>query len=183
MTYAQGRQLFDADSHVMELPGFLTAFAGEADRHLIADLGLGSLATMFAALSRGADGYPHQPTHRVAELEAMGDQLLHGPKFYEALGAFNPDERRTALDLLGFEHQVVFPTLSASTAFFAPDPDACYATARAADAGHGGLLPARPAPAARGRAAPARPGTGPRRGGVRHRRRRRRAVGAALPRR
>jgi uncharacterized protein len=132
MTYAQGRHLFDADSHVMELPDFLIAFADAADRRLIADLGLGAVAGIFADASRGADGYSRQPSHRVAELVALGDQLLRGPKFYEALGAFNPDERRTALDLLGFEHQVVFPTLSASAAFFAEGTDACYATARAA---------------------------------------------------
>jgi predicted TIM-barrel fold metal-dependent hydrolase len=132
MTYANGRQLFDADSHIMELPDFLTAFADAGDRALIPDLGLGPVAQIFAAASRGADGYSRQPEKRVSDLVALGDDLLHGPKFYEALGAFNPDERRTALDLLGFERQVVFPTLSASTAFFATGTDARYVTARAA---------------------------------------------------
>jgi uncharacterized protein len=132
MTYAQGRQLFDADSHVMEMPDFLRAFADAADQDLIADLGLGTAATLFAAASRGADGYSHQPAGKVDELVALGDQLLHGPKFYEALGAFNPVERRTAMDLLGFERQVVFPTFSASAAFFAAGTDARYVTARAA---------------------------------------------------
>jgi predicted TIM-barrel fold metal-dependent hydrolase len=132
MTYAHGRRLFDADSHVMELPDFLTLFADAADGERMPDLGLGPVALMYALASRGPDGYSHHPAARVRELVALGDRLLEGPKFYEALGAFNPGERRTALDLLGFERQVVFPTLSATAAFTAATDDERYAIARAA---------------------------------------------------
>ena len=57
----------------------------------------------------------------VAELVALGDGLIAGPKGYYALGAFNKDERRMALDLLGFDQQFVFSTFSAPIAF---DPKA-----------------------------------------------------------
>ena len=45
----------------------------------------------------------------------MGDGLIAGPKGYEALGAFNRAERSTALDLLGFDAQLVFATFSPAT--------------------------------------------------------------------
>ncbi len=49
-----------------------------------------------------------------AELAALGDELLRrGPKWHAALGAVDPDERSQALDLLGFEHQVVYSSLCA----------------------------------------------------------------------
>jgi predicted TIM-barrel fold metal-dependent hydrolase len=135
MSYADGRRLFDADSHVMEMPGFLTAFADPGARHLMPDLGAGPLTP---AASTGGEGgraeasrYPGHPPERVEAMVALGDGLLTGPKFYEALGAFNPEERRVALDLLGFERQVVFPTFSAAASFFARDEDARYAIARA----------------------------------------------------
>jgi predicted TIM-barrel fold metal-dependent hydrolase len=133
MTYAKGRRLFDADSHVMELPDFLRAYADPGARPLMPDYGLGELLEEFTAASRavGGGGHPGHAPARVAELRALGDRLLEGPKFYEALGAFNPGERAAALDLLGFEHQVVYPTLSASASFFAADDDARYAIARA----------------------------------------------------
>ncbi len=45
---------------------------------------------------------------------ALGDDLVRkGPKWHEALGAIDPNERAEALDLLGFEHQVVFSSLCA----------------------------------------------------------------------
>src|SRR6185436_19568711 len=58
----------------------------------------------------------HAP-ERLAELLALGDGLIAGPKGYGALGAFNADERAKALDLLGFHKQLVFPTFSAGVAF------------------------------------------------------------------
>ena len=115
MTYAQGRTFRDADSHIMELPDFLIAHADPNMRELMPRIhvdaprlqeGLGD-----AAVSGG-----HAP-ERVAELVALGDGLIAGPKGYQALGAFNASERSRALDLLGFSQQLVFATFSESVAF------------------------------------------------------------------
>jgi predicted TIM-barrel fold metal-dependent hydrolase len=57
------------------------------------------------------------PPERVAEMIALGDGLIAGPKGYLALGAFNARERSRALDLLGFEEQLVFATFSAGISF------------------------------------------------------------------
>jgi predicted TIM-barrel fold metal-dependent hydrolase len=58
-----------------------------------------------------------QTPEEVEQLVALGDQLIAGPKGYQALGAFNPSERSRALDLLGFSRQLVFSTFSAGIAF------------------------------------------------------------------
>ena len=127
MTYANGRVICDADSHLMELPDFLTRHADPAERGLMPVLG--SLATgQFNPKDHvGREG--HTP-ERVAELVALGDGLTRGPKWHDALGSFSGRERSTALNLLGFERQVVFSSFCARPVFEA-EPQARYPTARA----------------------------------------------------
>src|ERR1700742_313940 len=105
MTYAGERVIFDADSHLMELPDFLTAHADPGARALMPQMG--SLATG----QFNPDAYVGKTGHDPETLErllALGDQLTHGPKWHEALGSFSGTERSRALDLLGFRRQVVF---------------------------------------------------------------------------
>jgi predicted TIM-barrel fold metal-dependent hydrolase len=131
MTYAQGRTFYDADSHIMELPDFLSAFADPAMRDRIPRVSVSSGGRVSAGMEDMARRKA-QPPERVAELLALGDQLIAGPKGYFALGAFNGGERKQALDLLGFARQLVFSTFSAAIAFSEKLPlDVRYATARA----------------------------------------------------
>ena len=127
MTYAGERVIFDADSHLMELPDFLTAHAdpGERDRMPA----MGSLATgqFNPAAYVGKAG--HDPA-TVEQLLALGDQLTRGPKWHDALGSFSGPERAKALDLLGFRRQVVFSSFCARPIFEAP-LEARYPAARA----------------------------------------------------
>jgi predicted TIM-barrel fold metal-dependent hydrolase len=115
MSYAQGRVFNDADSHIMELPDFLKAHADPDMRERLPQIRVDA-----PRLQQGiADAVQRraQPPERVAELIALGDQLIAGPKGYQALGAFNAHERSQALDLLGFARQLVFATFSASITF------------------------------------------------------------------
>jgi len=116
MTYATGRAFFDADSHIMELPDFLVSHA-EADAQAgmprIPAPTVGRLANLMDEAEKSGG----LPAAQVAELEALGDGLIAGPKGYMALGAFNRDERTKALDMLGFHKQLVFATFSESWAF------------------------------------------------------------------
>jgi uncharacterized protein len=127
MTYANGRAICDADSHLMELPDFLTRHADPADRDLMP--ALGSLATGQFNPGDHIGKAGHTP-ERVAELIALGDGLTRGPKWHDALGAFSGAERGTALDLLGFERQVIFSSFCARPIFEAA-PRVRYPTARA----------------------------------------------------
>ena len=99
------RVLNDPDSHIMELPDFLTGYADPAIRdRLPALLPAGSLdATLVGLPDGGRRG--HSP-ETVAQLKALGDQILRGPKWYAALGAFNSKERGSVLDALGIQRQV-----------------------------------------------------------------------------
>src|SRR4029077_11263008 len=98
MTYAGARRIVDADSHVMEWPGFLTDHADPAFRDAMPSLG-GRSGLMLTDGSRAAD-------ERDALVELGDDLVRKGPKWHAALGAVDPGERSIALDLLGFEHQV-----------------------------------------------------------------------------
>jgi uncharacterized protein len=116
MTYATGRTYYDADSHVMELPEFLTEFGASDEREQLPRIQVprrGSLANLVDEAERNKR---HSAAH-VAELVALGDRMISGPKGYAALGAFNGDERAQALDMLGFAKQLVFATFSESIVF------------------------------------------------------------------
>jgi predicted TIM-barrel fold metal-dependent hydrolase len=71
------------------------------------------------------------PPETVEKLLALGDDLLKGPKWHGALGAFSGSERGRALDLLGFERQVVFSSLCAVPVFGLEDLDLRYGACRA----------------------------------------------------
>ncbi len=116
MPYAEGRIFLDADSHIMELPDFLRDYADPDIRDRIPRLSLSGGGKLRDALERLGETGAHTP-ETVEELLSLGDGLISGPKGYEALGAFNRDERTKALDLLGFQSQLVFATFSAGEIF------------------------------------------------------------------
>lgn len=123
MTYANGRRIVDADSHLMEWPTFLTDNADRSIRDALPPI-LGGRARL------DPSDAAHSP-QELAELTSLGDELIRrGPKWYSALGAVDPAERTTALDLLGFEHQVVFSSLCAPL-FDLADADVRYGAYRA----------------------------------------------------
>jgi predicted TIM-barrel fold metal-dependent hydrolase len=127
MTYAGERRILDADSHLMELPDFLTAHADPGARDLMPSLGEIATGQFDPGRHVGRSGHPPEV---VTELVALGDGLTRGPKWHDALGSFSGEERRIALDLLGFEAQVVFASFCARPTFEAP-PEHRYAIARA----------------------------------------------------
>ncbi len=86
MSYAGDRVINDADSHLMELPDFLTAHAQAAVRERLPDL-TAALTGQFDP-DRYAGRRGHGPD-TVARLTALGDGLIRGPKWHDALGAFD----------------------------------------------------------------------------------------------
>ena len=116
MTYASGRTYYDADSHIMELPDHLKRCADPKQRDDVPEITFGAAGVLDDTVAKLAASGGHSEEY-LAELIARGDDLLRGPKMYEALGAFDPGERSTALDLLGFERQLVFASLSTGPVF------------------------------------------------------------------
>ena len=128
MSYAAERIIHDADSHLMELPDFLSRHADRHTAALLPDLGAATTGSFDLTQFAGSQG--HAPDH-AASLVALGDQITRGPKWHDALGAFNGAERATALDLLGFQRQVIFSSFCARLIFGAGSDDEAYAAAAA----------------------------------------------------
>ena len=114
MTYAKDLELYDADSHIMELPDFLADYADSRLRERLAHLSLTNAPPMREPIEDIiARGHKHSSAH-VAEILEMGDEILRGPRNHDALGAFNAEERCQVNDILGIKKQLVFGSLGFS---------------------------------------------------------------------
>ena len=128
MPYAEGRDFFDADSHVMELPGWLNGYADPAVRNKLPGFSLGSSGTVDRVANMIARGTSRAG---VPEERAAYEAELLMRKGWDAYGAFHAEDRRRALDLLGFRAQLVFSTFGSTQSEIAEDIDVSYGAARA----------------------------------------------------
>jgi predicted TIM-barrel fold metal-dependent hydrolase len=129
MPYAEGRTYYDADSHIMELSDWLSTYADPDIRDQLRPLYLGGAGKLADKAVTDAEARRGDP-EAAAQLEGN----LMGPKGWSALGAFDPAERSRALDLLGFDKQLVFSTFAA-TQFAGDDLDLLYGGTRAHNRG------------------------------------------------
>ena len=109
MTYVT-RSCRDADSHLMEHAGWLEGYADPSIRDRLKPFPEG--------LQRGIGA-------SVEARAARGEPYLFA-KAWASPGAIDPAERSLALDALGFEKQLVFPTFSMTQFCFAKDLDVRY---------------------------------------------------------
>jgi predicted TIM-barrel fold metal-dependent hydrolase len=124
MTYATGRRYLDADSHLMELPGWLEAYADPDVRTRIRPLALGGAGALADAAVADAERRRNEPAG------AVDDADLLGRKGWHAAGAFDPAERSRVLDRLGFDAQLVFSTF-APTQYLGDDVELVFGGTRA----------------------------------------------------
>lgn len=128
MPYASGRRYYDADSHLMETPEWLASYADPAFRARIPRFSLGGTglpAVVEAMITRGRRR-AGDPAERAAHEAALLTR-----KSWDAYGAFHREDRRRALDALGFDAQLVFSTFAPGQAELAGDVDVSYAATRA----------------------------------------------------
>ncbi len=136
LTYApQDRRIYDADSHIMELPDFLKKYADPSLRDDIPEVSYSaSLVTDEEVAVIMQRGGKHADEH-VAAMKAMGGTaLVANVKEIQALGAFDSAERSEAMNMLGFERQLVFATHSVALPFHGSsktDPVLRYGATRA----------------------------------------------------
>ena len=128
MPYAEGRRFYDADSHLMETPEWLASYADPAFRERIPGFSLGgtgpaNFVEKMIARGRSRAGIPAERAAHEAELMTR--------KSWDAYGAFDREDRRRALDALGFDAQLVFSTFAPGQADRAKDADVSYAATRA----------------------------------------------------
>jgi len=103
----------------MEWPTFLTEHASAA------------VAARMPQVVPALGPWAERRTRSRDALVELGAELLRkGPKWHDALGANDPDERSAALDLLGFERQVVYSSFCAKL-FDVADAELRYAAYRA----------------------------------------------------
>jgi len=120
MPYAEGRTFLDADSHLMETSDWLARYADPGLRERLRPLQLGGAGRLAEQAVRDAEAR-RGDAGAAAALEA---ELMRA-KGWKALGAVDPTERSRALDLLGFERQLVFSTFAA-TQYEGSDVDLLY---------------------------------------------------------
>ena len=118
MTYApDSRAFYDADSHIMEKPDFLKAYADPKIRDEVPEVSYSaSLVSDEEVAVIMNQGGQHSAEHK-EKMIALGDDLIAESKEIQALGAFDKDDRKTALDMLGFKKQLVFATHSVAFPF------------------------------------------------------------------
>jgi hypothetical protein len=105
MSYAEGRLIHDADSHLMELDDCLDAFFTPT---LLSRFH--ASAGYRAALQRNLRPGRSRDAHAEPAFRAGVEANIMLRKNYEAHGAFIAADRPQALDLLGFASQLVFTT-------------------------------------------------------------------------
>ena len=103
MPYVEGQTVHDADAHVMELPGTIERYIEPAFREALSAKLL--RAGRDETWVEKARLLQQDPEFRAGQAENL---LLR--KNFQALGAFDREDRPLAVDLLGFASQLVFST-------------------------------------------------------------------------
>lgn len=121
MSYAGGRPTLDADSHLMELPGFLDPYIEQPMLERLRGRSMSKVAPLLDTATAAAERRRHEADAR----KEAEDRLLLD-KGWSAMGAFDPAERSRVVDLLGVDGQLVFATFALSM-FMGRDQDLLYA--------------------------------------------------------
>ncbi len=128
MTYSNGRVIHDADSHTMETGDWLLPYL---DAELVEALGpLYGSAKVGERILGIIDDAKLRKTDAEADAAAR-ENIIAGTKGWGGYGAFDTDERRVAMDALGFQTQLVFPTFGLGLLRRASDTDQLYRAAHA----------------------------------------------------
>jgi predicted TIM-barrel fold metal-dependent hydrolase len=104
MPYIENRIVHDADAHTMELPNWFDDYADKNIQKAFRerfDGNKGLAQTYFENIDEN---------HQTSAYQEKNKEELMIRKNYDALGSFNSKDRSEALDLLGVQSQLVFPT-------------------------------------------------------------------------
>jgi len=129
MPYAEGRVVHDADAHVVETPDWFEPFADPAVRERMSRV---YVSTVQPGEERHIARWRER--HRDPAERAAAEAELMLRKNWSAMGSFLKEDRPRALDLLGFQSQLVFNTFLNKYLVeveHGGDLDLCYGVARA----------------------------------------------------
>jgi predicted TIM-barrel fold metal-dependent hydrolase len=107
MPYAEGHEIHDADSHLMETPDWMFAYA-------TADVRAKMKPVFVASVKPGEESFIDELRRRHADpaYRALDESEIMLRKNWKATGSFIREDRPRALDLLGFRSQLVFNTFT-----------------------------------------------------------------------
>jgi predicted TIM-barrel fold metal-dependent hydrolase len=128
MPYATGRVYRDADSHIMETRDWLASYIDPRLREQLPPPDFARTGRMADAIGKTRDAAHWQSVNLEANLMNL--------KGWDAYGATDPAERTRALDMLGFDSQLVFASIApgqfwGSFAQSEHNPELLYGGARA----------------------------------------------------
>ena len=104
MPYIENRIVHDADAHTMELPNWFDDYADNNIQKAFRERFSGNKGlaqTYFENIDED---------HQTSTYQEKNEEELMIQKNYDALGSFNSKDRSEALDLLGVQSKLVFPT-------------------------------------------------------------------------
>src|SRR6202167_6166679 len=101
MPYAEGRVYNDADSHIMETASWLASYADPSIRDRIPPPDFARTGVMADEINKTRDWAAIDIEANLMKLKSWG-----------AYGAYNSQDRTRALDLLGFNCQLVFTSIA-----------------------------------------------------------------------
>jgi predicted TIM-barrel fold metal-dependent hydrolase len=106
-SYAGGRAIYDADSHLMETTAWLHEYADPDVRALLGPMNLSAFPDPEFVPDYTPDYYESGWDEKKIK---DAEEHLWQRKQWAALGAVDPVERKVALDMFGFKKQIVFAT-------------------------------------------------------------------------
>ena len=109
MTYAHRKDIYDADTHMMEHPNWIYDFASKDIKEHLEPIVEGD-KEVFERIDKAIANFENRQSSSAALEQAKKDFMTWNHKGWEGLGAFNAEERKLANDLLGFKAHIVFPT-------------------------------------------------------------------------
>jgi len=109
MTYAHREEIYDADSHMMEMPNWIAEFADPKIRPYLEPF-VGGRKETLAEIDEAINRFKKRQNNHELANKAKKEFMSMKHKGWDGLGAFDQKERMLAIDLLGFKGQIVFPT-------------------------------------------------------------------------
>ena len=109
MKYAHRDDIYDADTHMMERPDWIYEFADKDIRDRLEPIVEGDKETLLT-IDKALNRFQSRQSSKDALNKAKEEFMSWKHKGWDGLGAFDPNERKIANDLLGFKGHIVFPT-------------------------------------------------------------------------
>ena len=135
-SHREGRIIHDADSHIIEYPGWLESYSSE---YVKANLKPSKLTMDNPIFKRIIDQADKRLAGNDPELTETLKSNIFGAKeklnMWAAFGATKKEERSESLNIMGISSQLIFPSIAMARFSRTPDMDLMYGGADALNRG------------------------------------------------